>query len=306
MSQKYKQKHFKTYRGISWEQFETMHAPIPLVAEEKAGPNYPSRAGIVPRGFWMCQNSKELCPCCALFGMTEQAAEGKEEKAAPLAGRVRFTDAMQAGDNREIEINVPYGIGPPHPYHRQFYFDNEGFLLGRKFYYHHRDYKQTLEYYEGAKHIVIKAQEGKFIFTVRFHNLREDELAVLVYSLMLEDDLRHHLGYGKPFGLGTVKITISEMRLMHFKDAKPSRYLDYDEQSGQSTWDIGDAVQWRDNGKKLWTGREGAQKAYDKFKEILKYPQTQNFRYPTYNWFRGSKNKNATLAQYQSNPSMRT
>ena len=308
MSNSYKQGHFKTYKRwkISWPQFEAMHAPIPLVPEED-GPPYPTGSGVVPKGFWMCQTKNNLCPCCALFGMTERV-EDEEAKAAPLAGRVRFTEARQAGNNKEVKISIPHRIGPPHPYHRPFYFDDNNKLLGRKFYYHHADYTNAIKQYEDVKHkdwITVQAQEGKFVFTVRFHNLREEELAVLVYSLMLEDDLRHHLGYGKPFGLGTVKISITEMRLMHFDDKKPSRYLDYDDQPSPSIWDTANATKWQDKGMRLWTERPGAGAAYNKFKEILKYPQTQNFRYPTFQWFRDPTKKNITLAQYQSNPSVR-
>ena len=304
MSHSYKKKHFKTYKQwkISWSKFETMHAPIPLVPEE-TGPPYPDDWGIVPKGFWMCQDRRNLCPCCALFGMTERAAEGQESKAAPLAGRVRFTEAKQAGDNQELVISMPDRVGPPHPYHRPFYFDDNNKLLGRKFYYHHADYNTTIQGYKDCK--AIQAQKGKFAFTVRFHNLTEQELAVLVYSLMLEDDLRHHLGYGKPFGLGTVKISITEMRLMHFEDAKPSRYLDHEEKPSSSVWDTADPTCWRDKGRQLWINRQGAKGAYQKFKEILKYPQDQNFRYPSFQWFRNLKNQGITLARYQNDPSVR-
>jgi len=246
--------------------------------------------------------------------MTERSREG-EEKAAPLAGRVRFTEGVSHGTLNQVSINLPVGGLPlvPRVWHSSFYLDAYRKLLGRKFYYHQPFSQQTINrlYNDIPPHrwITVRAQKGDFIFTVRFHNLRKDELAVLVYSLALEDDVRHHLGYGKPFGLGTVKITITEMRLMRFDGNKPNRYLDYDEQPSQPAWDLlntSQVMMWRNKGKQLWKGRPDAQIAYDKFKAILKYPQEQNFRYPTFNWFRRSSNRNATLARYQSDPMVRT
>jgi hypothetical protein len=69
----------------------------------------------------------------------------------------------------------------------------------------------------------IKGQENKtspfrplnegseFIFSIRYHNLREVELAALVYALNINDRCFYSLGFCKPFGYGLVKVEIIDM-----------------------------------------------------------------------------------------------
>ncbi|MEZ4637840.1 MAG: hypothetical protein R2856_23265 [Caldilineaceae bacterium] len=38
-------------------------------------------------------------------------------------------------------------------------------------------------------------------------------MAALVYTVELEETIRHHLGYGKPYGLGTARIEIRSLLL---------------------------------------------------------------------------------------------
>ncbi len=49
---------------------------------------------------------------------------------------------------------------------------------------------------------------NRFTFSVRFHNLRDWELGLLIYSLELEDDLGHKLGMGKALGFGSAQIAV--------------------------------------------------------------------------------------------------
>ena len=49
--------------------------------------------------------------------------------------------------------------------------------------------------------------ELQFHFHVDFENLTEDELSLLLFALRPTEEFRHRLGYGKPLGLGSVKIS---------------------------------------------------------------------------------------------------
>ncbi|MBM3302223.1 MAG: cold shock domain-containing protein, partial [Deltaproteobacteria bacterium] len=181
--------------------------------------------------------------------------------------------------------------------------DTQGHILGRKFYYHHQDYRTTREFYrpDFPRNLVIETREGSFTFKVHFENLSDDELAILAYSLHLEDGIAHHFGFGKALGLGAVKIEITEMSLWSFQTSPqgivgPSRFLSYKlPDSSQRTESPG---YWAEKGRRLWGSRgPSADQARNKFLEILKWPQTENFKYPGRDWF--SKVQGVTLAEYQ-------
>jgi CRISPR-associated protein (TIGR03986 family) len=105
----------------------------------------------------------------------------------------------------------------------------EGRLRGRKFYWHQSLNAQNLaarasienEIYSSSRkrppghphtkqnitaHVLTT--EAQFRFTVAFDNLTEWELGLLLWSLQLEPDHAHKLGYGRPLGLGSVCIRI--------------------------------------------------------------------------------------------------
>lgn len=60
------------------------------------------------------------------------------------------------------------------------------------------------------------ANQSRFQFKIRWHNLRPAELGALLWSLDFSscDECCHALGMGKPFGLGQVKLTIKNSRLI--------------------------------------------------------------------------------------------
>lgn len=54
---------------------------------------------------------------------------------------------------------------------------------------------------------------SEFVFTVEFDNLSQLELGALLWSLTLEDEWAHRLGYAKPLGFGEVKNAIEKVEL---------------------------------------------------------------------------------------------
>lgn len=57
--------------------------------------------------------------------------------------------------------------------------------------------------------------------TLRFHNLRQEELGALIWALTWGGNprLRHSLGMGKPFGLGSVSVAIEGLQILHNSDS---------------------------------------------------------------------------------------
>jgi hypothetical protein len=197
-----------------------------------------------------CKNNAEPCSACALFGMVERGADDAS-KALARAGRVYISDTdPEKNKCRECWVDFPQIGGGPHPWHMPFYFelDRRGQrqkLLGRKLYYHHRNYDETIKraLQRADESMKLECFEGQFTFEVRFHNLRCEELQALVYAIELDQSwpalrdshgaeivyaLRHHFGFGKPLGLGSVAIHIDSLQVIEAEGNGPARYLRYE------------------------------------------------------------------------------
>jgi len=152
-----------------------------------------------------------------------------------FAGLVRLTDGELQGTPREIG---PFKVvvGQPRPErHTPFYPDQKR----RKFYHHHVCANELVRAPAGITQTrtVYPLPAGVvFTFRVDFENLRDEELALLLYCLVLEENvsvtlstaalgpgapgaitltgpLRHKFGGCKPQGAGSVKIGINKMTL---------------------------------------------------------------------------------------------
>ena len=156
-----------------------------------------------------------------------------------FAGLIRFSDAELAGDAKPHQWpRYELVVGQPKPSHRSFYpTDNR-----RKLYHHRAGAKRLTEapaeIKETAKVKVSPAPpETCFRFTVDFQNLRENELDLLLYCLVLEEEttvelsaaalgrdrdqpgktltgpLRHIIGGAKPHGAGSVHLRVTKLQL---------------------------------------------------------------------------------------------
>jgi hypothetical protein len=144
------------------------------------------------------------------------------------AGRVNISDAKltSTSDWRKNVYIREFALNTPRSNHRRFYYDVRNEKRGRKFYYHHTPTpaKGVFDRHEINTKPVAVARAGlTFGFKVDFSDLEAPELGLLVYALQLEDDWFHKLGYGKPLGFGTVKVTIEEIALL-----PPNRYENWD------------------------------------------------------------------------------
>jgi CRISPR/Cas system CSM-associated protein Csm3 (group 7 of RAMP superfamily) len=156
----------------------------------------------VPQGFERCRSTKNACPACRLFGLLS-----RDEV---FVGKLSVSDATAEPDAKTERMTIE-ALMEPKPRHRAWYGDPKQRELarGRKFYYHqpagpHRTTRET-RYNKTIEPVVPGTV---FEFEVEYTNLTADELALLVFSLVLEESLRHKAGMGKPVGLGSVQIEI--------------------------------------------------------------------------------------------------
>jgi hypothetical protein len=149
-----------------------------------------------------------------------------------FAGLIRFSDGILQG-REPTPLNCTVAVGQPKSSHTAFYPGNRH----RKFYHHNYGATTLTPPHPGIKQVsnVRPLPPGvEFKFRVDFENLREEELALLLYCLALEESvavtlsaqavggttpvtltgpLRHKLGNCKPHGGGSVHIKVDRMEL---------------------------------------------------------------------------------------------
>lgn len=169
----------------------------------------------------------------SVFGYTAEGESGGRR------GRVFFGDLGLIGDPHPLNPAPPRGLFSPRPTSYQLYleasdgsgrivdWDQEARVRGTKMYWHRKDTAWQAADNPGGRTEAEKrdsiAPLGKgatFTGTIRFENLAEHELGGLLFALDLPLECRHHLGFGKPLGMGSVHVKIEKVRL--FK--RPERY----------------------------------------------------------------------------------
>ncbi len=188
-----------------------------------------------------CLDYNSLCPACRVFGWVREGAEDIESIVpTAYAGRVRFSHGTLVPDTADVLPEITLAIlSTPKPTTTAFYLLNaEGNpdvtvnydtknarLRGHKFYRHHGKQLSEQEYCrtDGIKDDQNRTIKGAlksgatFTFTVDFENLASLELGALLYALELESDMYHRLGYAKPLGFGSVKITVDEAKVLDWE-----------------------------------------------------------------------------------------
>jgi len=228
--------------------------------------------------FHPAEDANSLCPTSRIFGFVRDKKISKKkdnEGKAAYAGRVYFSDAkfdlikgkVKYDDNLVLEI-----LSSPKPTTREFYLTNKdnpsdvwilrpngqkqehkGYneddmtLRGRKFYWHQEDKgqyrrKNNEETSQNSTLKMILAKDNEFVFTVRFENLEEHELGLLLWSLALEEKMAHKIGMGKPLGLGSVEITIDSLQVI----VRETRYQKFFQDDGKFQEGITTKSNWRD------------------------------------------------------------
>jgi hypothetical protein len=123
----------------------------------------------------------------------------------------------------------------PRPEERKAYFNQQGEVAGRKFYYH-----AVKAVDKGQQQGIPVQQAGKeYTFTtqLRFMNLTPAELGTLFIVLGQDpkNTIALKVGGGKPIGMGTMVVDVTEIQRINNKQEWRDRYCSYDSQPDSLT-----------------------------------------------------------------------
>ncbi len=179
--------------------------------------NYTDR---VPEGFQHCSDNTNLCIACRTFGMLKERAGGV------FLGKVNIGDARAYADQIHLYKAIyTMPLMEPKPHHASFYLDESAQqIAGRKYYFHHSPDKEPLTgdkivYMAGkpANRYIQPLDYGtRFHCRIDFTNLEADEFAALLFAVALEEGMRHKIGYGKPLGLGSIRLSPTRLTLVDY------------------------------------------------------------------------------------------
>jgi CRISPR/Cas system CSM-associated protein Csm3 (group 7 of RAMP superfamily) len=242
----------------------------------------------LPSGFNSCFNAKQACPACRIFGLLN--------KGIVHTGKIALEDARVVNEAEAEWITIE-ALMEPKPRHQPWYGDpsKSSQVRGRKFYFHRPlGPRQTAVKNEFNKTIEALRPGALFEFKVDYTNLTEDELALLVFALALENPMRHKFGMGKPLGLGSAELTIIEWK----KHDLLARYTAF----GTGTTSLASTALntevdiWRQKYHQIYSRW---QPCLDDLRRIWTWdPQTTvEVKYPTQHWF-----KENPKAQLESAP----
>lgn len=213
-----------------------------------------ARERLLPKHSLTCHPETEkweslcLCPACRTFGWVHaNPPKNQPDLLTAYAGRLHFSHGALAEGQDLAKLRLPDTplaiLGSPKPTTTQFYlhkdpgngqlrpdsnvdYNNESARLrGRKFYRHQdkakpEEYKRATDEKHKGKDDQNRTVRGalgpgaKFTFTVDFENLAREELGALLWSLELEPGMYHRLGFAKPLGFGSVKLTVTEVSFL--------------------------------------------------------------------------------------------
>lgn len=190
-----------------------------------------------------------ICEACFLFGTLAY------KKA--YASKIRFSDAYLSSEKFYSEKDVLlYELSSPKITSSEFYSRKPGDckywtydykitnyigdennlteeiqscdieLNGRKFYLHHPNISKN-DYNDSSKtnrncSMELAKPGNVFVFDVYFENITNEQLEKLVWTLTLGENQSNSkqqfmMGHGKPLGLGSVKIIVSNIEVRNFK-----------------------------------------------------------------------------------------
>lgn len=225
-----------------------------------------------PSGYQNCSDLNKLCPACRLFGMLNGDTV--------FAGKVSISDAKTKPGQYILLGNMILDVlSGPKPEGRPKTYTEAGgnTIQGRKFYRHQLDGVLTRvgRKQDNQNKTVQPIDIGaEFTFTVDYADLRPEELRLLLYALVLEPEMWHKIGMGKPLGLGSVQIEITEW-------TKIDRQARYKMLGGGFAPPLtGEAVRNAIDEQLTYYRRNPAQNLKD-LREIWRYDHNYEVRYQT-------------------------
>lgn len=244
--------------------------------------------------FQPCPNDRgELCVACRMFGLIQGDTS--------LKGHVGFDDAVCT---QPVEHDPFYTIilSAPKPHHQPFYLDKRGNLAGRKFYFHHstppidregwRPKDASSKREAQNQYLRPLGTDSVFTLSAHFDNLAPDELNLLLYALALEKDVRHKIGYGKPAGLGSVHIELTELQMIDYEHrydggADGTTVYEGDELASVLTSQL---ASYRDDEDNV---------TLQDLRRIWRWPGPDDIQYPSWQWFQKPENKPKRLHEIE-------
>lgn len=164
----------------------------------------------VPDDSKRCNDTAQLCISCRIFGMLSRGASGV------FLGKVNIGDA-EAKDVRLSNSIYINGLMGPKPHHRAFYLDQpEQHIAGRKFYFHQLEPLTVSSSTPRSVRIQPLDYGTQFRFRLDFTTLEADEFSAMLFAIVLNEEMRHKIGYGKPLGLGSVHLQPVELTLIDY------------------------------------------------------------------------------------------
>jgi hypothetical protein len=253
------------------------------------------------------ESSLKLDIAARTFGHLAHGRDG-----GSFAGLIRFGDAVMTGSSVEPQRWRPVEVvaGHPKPGHATFYPTE----AARKFYHHKTGATELTGPQANIRQTrrVSPAPPGTtFRFVADFFNLRPDELSLLTYCLVLEDDvtvtlskaalgpdfvepmtlrgpMRHKMGGCKPQGGGSVHLRVGRLIL---RDDPVARY--------RAGADVAAVFEGAALGEKLATLTAAIASRTDvtmqQLRAMLIYapddPRPTDLDYPSYAWFQQDREK---------------
>ena len=236
----------------------------------------------LPKDFNKCETT-DLCIACRMFGAMHSTN-------MLLLGHVSFNDAVEV-NICEHEAVYTIALMGPKPRHEAFYLDPEQGIAGRKYYFHQPrgipEAPQTKTRYN--EHIIPVDTGSQFAFSLQFTNLETLELQTLLYTLVLEQNMRHKIGYGKPAGFGSVHFDITKLTLIDYA----SRYV---ANQGVTTYE-GETLATYLSGQTQMFRDDTTSRTLNALRRIWRWDpnDTTAYRYPSQDWF--DKNSNAPIRE---------
>ena len=175
-----------------------------------------------------------------VFGLVEEK-EGEElRNGLRLKGRVRFSPGLAAGEVPELpEVRLKELSSPKPPSPALYFREPQGgnsyiaknklkpgkyWPQGRKAYLHHPNAINGVAkpwenpgQFVPKRHVKISpwAKGSQWRFEIRFDNLNQLELGMVLYALSPCEEFRHKIGMGKPLGLGSIHMKVERVRLVN-------------------------------------------------------------------------------------------
>lgn len=244
----------------------------------------------LPDDFHPCSSTDNLCVACRMFGMVQK--RGNDH----ILGRVRFQDAV-CSDPVDHEPIYTIILSTPKAYHRPFYLDSHGDLAGRKYYFHHKSPVEDVGGWLPPKgtaqnqYIEPVGAESVFRFATDFDGLSEHELQLLLYALALEDGVCHKLGYGKPAGLGSVKISLTKLEIMDYEKRYTVGFG-----KGVHTYEGDELGDYLVRQRAACLPRLSSMTLQD-LRRIWKCSGRKDLQYPSWQWFQDPENASKGLSE---------